>query len=340
MLSPEVSNFPPPKVMTTYKQNQTLDNVLDIVNMNNFYRSAVIICPDELQTPSAIEELVVEDTEYYKIRNCSLSEFIESPFIDNFVKKGSLHCLSVDRNCIIDNCIAITPDGILTIHVIDYIFQTLGFEGVKRLHNYYEVKIDLTNLKQADKIRQSLNKLELFDCLIIWEPFDESICPSSIAKYFHNRHYKTSVHCMQLKRISPSVDYIPSVKDVDIDEMVEWIGMLAVEGELAQKETYICTYNQPDSENSIQSNRISVFIAKGLFTPSLINKIFRKLAEYVTTREMQNYWASLSVQSFDNSLWQWNRSSPRMFQACDSSLTVFSTHDGHIVYSVGQLKYT
>ncbi|KAJ0183536.1 hypothetical protein K1T71_001512 [Dendrolimus kikuchii] len=340
MLCPEVSNFPPPKVITTHKQNQTLEDVIEIVNMNSFYKGVVITCPDELQTPCAIEELVTEDTDYYKVCNCSVGELIEVTFIENFVKKGLLHCLSADRNCIIDNSISITPDGILTLHVLDYIFQTLGFEGVKRPYNYYEVTIDLRNLKQVSKIRQGLSKLELFHLFLLWEPFNEDVCPSSIAKYFHDRQYKVSVESVQLKGLSPSVKCIPSTKDVDVDEMVEWIGMLALEGDITQEETYISTYSEPESEYPIASSRVSILIGKGLFTPTLLKNICRKLNEYVTTRELPNYWVSLSIQSFDNSLWKWSPSSPRMFQTQDCSITIFFTHDKHTVYSVGQLKYT
>lgn len=339
MLAPEIINFPPPKVVTTQKRDITLQEVINKVDMNSFYKSIIVTCPDELQT-NHIEELLTEDTDHYKVFNCPLQEFFELSFINNFVKKGSLHCLSADKNCIIDNCAAITPDGILTLHVLDYVFQALGFEGTKRLHNYYEVKFDLKNVGNIDKIRRGLSKMELCNFLINWEPHDDSICPSSIAKYFHDKSYEVSVQNVEFNKLSPFVDSIPSIADVDMDELVEWIGMLAIGGDMAEKEMYISTYRPPESDHTIESNRISVLIAKGMFTPTIINCLCNKLAEYVMTRQLENYWASISVQSCDNSLWQWCKSSPRMFQSQDCTLTVFFTRSSQHYYSIGQLKYT
>ncbi|KOB68702.1 Ribonuclease P protein subunit p40 [Operophtera brumata] len=267
MICPEISNFPPPKTMGTSKQNVSLEYVTKTINLNSFYTSLVITCPDEIQTPGAIEDIVTEDSDYYKITGCSLTELVEPMFIENFVKKGSIYCLSANRSCMVQNCVAITPDGYLTVHVLEFIYQTLGLQGTKRPHNYYEVKIDLKTLKQHSKVKQSLSKLELFDLYITWEPHEETVCPSSIAKYFCDRNINVSVQTLEFKEITPDISEIPSIKDVDAEEMVEWIGMLAHGADLAEPETYISTYYEPESESSLKSTRISLLIVKG-FIPS------------------------------------------------------------------------
>lgn len=340
MLCPEVWNFPPPKVIVDHKENQDLETINKTVNLNNFYKSLIVTCPDEIQTPSFIQDIITEDTEYYKLSNCSLTEFVEPVFIESFVKTGKVQCLSVDRNCIIQNCAAITPNGHLILNILEYIYQTLGFEGTKRPHGFYEVKIDLKTIKNYFKVRSGLQKLEQFDFNITWEPNNDDICPSSIAKYFSVRNVKVSVHSLKTKNVSPSITEIPSVKDVDADEMVEWIGLLAHDADISPTEPYVSTYCQPDSEDALKSGRISIQITRGFITPSLISKLFKKLSEHVLAKESENYWVSISIQSDENSLWRWNTSSPAMFQAHDSSCNVFFTLHGHVLYSIGQLKYS
>lgn len=340
MLCPEVTNFPPPKVMSSCSRSEDLDSVIDNVKRNNFYKSVIITCPDELHTPNSIEEIITEDNEYYKMYNCPITEFIVPNFIQNFVKNGKLHCLSAERNCVTQNCVAITPDGVLTLHLFEYVFQTIGLEGTKQPLGFYEVKIDLKILSQYEKIKKCLQKIENFDFYISWEPNTEGICPSSIAKYFHDRDIAVVQETVDIKKIMPSITEVPSLKDVELDEMTEWIGMLAHEGDLLQKENYISSYGQPDSDFPLKTTRISLLVAKGFITPAVISNLCKQMAEYVSSRDINNYWTCLCVQTHENSLWQWSSSSPCLFQAHDSSCNIFFTQDALTTYSIGQIKYS
>ncbi|XP_053604552.1 ribonuclease P protein subunit p40-like [Plodia interpunctella] len=289
--------------------------------------------------PASVEEVLLEDNEYYRISNCSLTEFLEPTFIESFVKNGDVYCLS-DRNCIIQNCAAVTPNGVLTLHILEFIYQTLGLEGTKRPHNYYEVSIDLKKLRHTDKLRNSLKKLEYFDFYISWEPRNGDICPSSIAKYFNDRNITVTLCTLNVKKVTPTICEIPTVHDTDVEEMVEWVGLLAHNVDFSETENYISTYSPPISENSLKSTRISVLIVKGLFTPTTIVKACKNLSEYVASRDLENYWTSISVQSWEDSPWRWNVGSPMMFQSHDSTCNIFFTHSQNILYSVGQLKYS
>lgn len=339
MLCPEVVNFPPPKVMSSCTQGD-LDSVIEIIKRNYFYKSVIITCPDELHPPASIEEIITDDSEFYKIYDCSLTEFIDPSFIQNFVKNGKLYCLSADRNCVTQNCVAVTPDGVLTLHLLEYIFQTTGLEGTKRPFGFYEVNIDLKTFRRYGKLQQCLQNLENFDFYVSWEPYPDDVCPSSIAKYFHDKDIAVTQQTLHIKNLTPSITEVPSPKDTDAGEMAEWIGMLAHEGDLYQKETYISTYGQPDSDLALKTSRISLLIAKGFLTPTVISHVCKRMSEYVLSRELDNYWSCLSVQSHENSLWQWGPSSPRMFQAHDSSCNIYFTQDGLSTYSIGQIKYS
>lgn len=339
MLCPEVWNFPPPKVIRTYKKNEDYETVKKIININNFYKSAIVVCPDEINIPQDIEHTLLEDTDYYKVFNCPLIEFMNPIFIQKFVKAGKLYCLSDTNNCIVENCFAITPDGILTLHVLAPLFQTLGLEGLKRSHNYYEIRIDLVNLKNIDRIRQALKKMKTFNFYISWEPDTETICPSSIAKYF-NENFRVTCNSFEVERLRPEIDNIPTLIDTEIEEMVEWVGMLAIGGELSPKESYVSTYSVPECVTSLESTRISILIVKGFLTPNLLQNTCAILFEYANSRELENYWASISIQSMEDSLWQWNLSSPRMFCSQNCSCNIFFCDKTCTIYSIGELKYS
>lgn len=340
MLCPEVWDFPPPKVYCTSNKSITLESVQKFIKMNDYYQSIIVTCPDTTQMPSFIKDTITEDSVYYRINNCSLMEIIKPIFINTFVKNGYLYCLSSERNCVIQNCFAVTPEGILILHILEHDFQTLGFEGHKRPHNYYEVSIKLKEIKNYDKIRQSLKKLGKFDFDVIWEPTNEDICPSTIAKYFYELNYKVTAKPPVLKTVSPTITEIPSVSHASIDELVEWTGILAHNGNLSQHETYISTYCPPESERSLHSTNISVIIVEGYFSPTVLQKLCNIITDYVKSRDLDDYWASISIQSCNHSYWRWNYSSPKMFQSHDSSCNIFFSHENNMLYSIGQLIYS
>lgn len=340
MLCPEVWNFPPPKIITSHKKNGDYETMEKIVNMNSFYKSAIAVCPDEINTPQDIEDTLLEDTDYYKVFNCPLIEFIDPVFIQKFVKAGKLYCLSDSNNCIVDNCFAITPDRILTLHVLTPLFQTLGLEGIKQPHNYYQIRIDLVNLKNINRIRHALMKMKSFNFYISWEPDTDNICPSSIAKYLSDNHYKVTSHSYEVQRLMPEIKNIPTLLDTEVEEIVEWVGMLAIGGDLSPKESYVSTYSEPECAEPLESTRISILIIKGFLTPNVILNTCAILSEYANARELDNYWMSLSIQSMEDSLWQWNLSGPKMFCSQNCSCNIFFCGKSCTIHSVGEIKYS
>ncbi|XP_013146979.1 PREDICTED: uncharacterized protein LOC106109881 [Papilio polytes] len=339
MICPEISNFPSPKVSTIHRTNQNVETIIEAMKVNNFYKSIIITCPDEINVPSSLEEIITEDSDSYKLSGCPLTEFVDNVFIKSFVRNGKLYCLSADRNCIVKNCVAITPDGILTLHVLDYTYQTLGLEGSKRPHNYYEVNIDLKNIKNTDRIKHALRKLGTFDFHIYWEPHSDDVCPSTVARYFHNKDIDVTLCSLKTKKISPQITQVPSLENVEIEEIVEWVGMLSHNADLNPDESYISTYIEPECSNPLETKRIALLVVKGFLTSTLIVELCTKLSEYVSSRSMSNYWACLSVQSEDT-LRRWNFCTPRMFLPHNTSDNMFFTQNGHITYSISQLKYS
>lgn len=90
-----------------------------------------IVLPNiEYTTPlSKLEEFLSVDCDYYKVEDISLDEFISSEFIEKFIKSGALSALSINTRLDLDNCVCITPEGVLVLHLDKVSYQELGLEG-------------------------------------------------------------------------------------------------------------------------------------------------------------------------------------------------------------------
>lgn len=340
MLCPEVWDFPAPKVKSCIKKNQDFPNVIKAVELNNFYKSIIITCPDEINIPQDIEESLLDDSNYYKIYNCPLSEFLEPTFIKSFVKKGKIYCLSNDTNCMTDTCIALTPDGLLTLHLLRFLYQRLGLEGKKCLHDFYQVQINLKDLKNLDRIKRACDILKSFNFNIYWQPDNEEVCPSSIAKYFCDRNLKVTCESLTVERIKPDIRSIPSLINSEIGEIVEWIGMLIHGADITPSESYVSSYCEPECDDPIDTTRISILIIKGFLTPNMLIKTSQLLSDHARSREINNYWMCISLQTIEDSLWQWTPSVPKVFQPHNSSTNIFFHNEISTIYSIAELKFT
>ncbi|CAF4852693.1 unnamed protein product [Pieris macdunnoughi] len=339
MLCPDICKFSAPKTICSLQKNLSFTKTLDRIRNNCFYRSVIITCPDEIKLPNSIEEAVLEDSDYYKILNCPITEFIDPTFIETFIKKGKLYCLSILNSCMNHNGFAVTSDGLLTLHVLSSVYQTLGIEGTKCPHDFYDIKIDLYDIKSIGRLSNNLNKLDKFNLYINWEPNNENVCPSTIAKYFCDKNYVVTQHSLKGTNLSPDIGQIPSL-DADIVEVVEWMGMVAHNANLMPPENFVSSYYIPESLHPMQTTRISVMLIKGFLTPNLLCKVAQHLFQHVSSRDLANYWSALSLQTVEESLYQWYPTTSRIFQSHNSSTNIFFTSNDAIIYSVGHLKYS
>lgn len=72
---------------------------------------------------------LISDSEYYRVKDLSLSELFRPEFVDTFVKNGEFSALSVDTHLDKDNCACVTPNGQLILNLHKESFQVLGLPG-------------------------------------------------------------------------------------------------------------------------------------------------------------------------------------------------------------------
>lgn len=126
-----------------------------------------------------------------------------------------------------------------------------------------------------EKIRQKLSKLQNFDMLFNWQPPSEDVCPSSIAKYFHDLGCNVKV-CSPTYRTH--TEYSVKTPQIDLDnfdtndshEFLEWLGMIALQGDLTngKSDSFITTYETP--EPSITLGQVRVLHWRGFYSATQV----------------------------------------------------------------------
>lgn len=144
------------------------------------------------------------------------------------------------------------------------------------------VRIDLTKLipgtKLFDRAKACLKRLQRFDIILTWEPSAFDVCPSSIAKYFDTLNY-------EVKACSPrhetQIRYTVKAPVIDFDnsdeygDYLEWLGMLALDGDIAGEDGFLSTYEIP--EPNVTYGQVRILTWRGLFSSTKIEKMFNEL---------------------------------------------------------------
>ncbi|XP_015171729.1 PREDICTED: ribonuclease P protein subunit p40-like [Polistes dominula] len=337
MLSPEVWNFKPPQ---HYFNVEKLDNkkkdVPVIIKKHYFNHVVSLILPQSSNIPDIVTNSISDDSDYYKIKDLHVSELLNKQFIDAFVKKGELTLLAIGNKIDLSNAIAITPSGILIISLIREDFYKLGLEGNasffdRKINTRNVVEIDLTaeyfqpGKKNYERVKTALeNYLDLiFDVILIWEPPDENLCPSSVAAWFHQRGYSVSLCRQKLSYRSENRVNIPIVTDSFNlnDDFFEWLGVFSIFGDIKNEETseYVNTYECP--KPNILVDQVKYLQYTGFFSRQRAIKIYNTVREYVLSQKNLP-WCSLHVQGFSDSPVSWDLKEHTFFTDGDNSYTI------------------
>ncbi|KAI4493139.1 hypothetical protein M0802_009689 [Mischocyttarus mexicanus] len=338
MLSPKVWNFKP---IQHYFNVEKLDNkktdVPVTIKKHYFNHAVSLILPHSSNIPDSVINSIIEDTDYYKIKGLHVSELLNKQFIDAFVKKGELTLLAIGNKIDLSNSIAVTPNGILIISLLCEDFYKLGLEGQKsffdrKINTRNVVNIDLTakhflpGKKNYERVKTALeNHLDLiFDVILIWEPPDVNMCPSSVAAWFHQRGYSVSLSQPKLSYRTESNVNVPILTDsYNINEdFYEWLGMFSISGNIKNEgtsEEYVNTYKCPKPNILVDEVKYLDYI--GFFSRQRAIKIYNLIKKYVLSQN-DLPWGSLHVQGFSDSPVSWDLKEHTFFTDGDNSYTV------------------
>ncbi|CAL4121739.1 unnamed protein product [Meganyctiphanes norvegica] len=377
MFNPQVVKFPAPASLVQFEKypwnSNTNTRIQKLVNNHHYNIQISLLVPDTPSLPQEILDSLLEDTQYYKVLGLPVVEFCKTEFLQLFVRRGSISGISIGVHLDQDNCACITPGGQIYLSLDRESYQALGINGKLAPHilrepkNRYVVKIDTGGpgfIPGTDHYDRTINCLKnanlLFDFYITWSPHDESVCPSSIAKYLSERGYKiiekqseikqtqlTDIHLpvlvseKHIDRKSPTKEiYLSTEKNqeeedeiIDPEELLEWIGTQHLAVNLGTDISSTLSIVQPSPSSSI-SNLKSVNCT-GFYTSLQIEKIILLSRQYLSSRsESAVPWLCLTIYGSPDALVCWGSQPHTYLTNGDNFYTMVIARDQIWLYTV------
>ncbi|KAF7283443.1 hypothetical protein GWI33_000528 [Rhynchophorus ferrugineus] len=138
--------------------------------------------------------------------------------------------------------------------------------------------------------------------ILSWEPPEESICPSSIAKFFSDLECTVNVCQPQfdtqiLFSVKMPMIFQQNIQQGDVEQFVEWLGMVAIDGDFSGSfDNYINTYEAP--EPSTEIGQIRFLQWRGMYLSKHLGKLIDLLREY--NNEANTFWIAAYIQGFSD----------------------------------------
>ncbi|XP_045599498.2 ribonuclease P protein subunit p40 isoform X2 [Procambarus clarkii] len=245
MLNPEVVNFPAPESRVSYSQHTWNDMSSDdswhqVIDDHPFNTKVSLLLPDTPTLPQIIHDAVADDGEFYLVRNLPLLELCSPTFLQAFVKTGCLNAVSCDTRLDVDNTAALTSDGLLHLILNKFTYQELRLNGSLSSHilrkplEKYVVEVNMQ--KQCfkpgkayyERVITAFTEVQLrFNFWLTWIPDNAEICPSSVAKYFHDLGYSIEEQhpCLNWNIVrEAAMPLLCTASEEDPQDVLEWIG--------------------------------------------------------------------------------------------------------------------
>ncbi|CAG9836428.1 unnamed protein product [Diabrotica balteata] len=345
MESPEVFNFIAPDYSFTidkFKGKLSI-NHSTINNLHYNYMVSIIT-----SNPTALDQVLHNSRDksiFYKVYGFSLVDLVNLEFLSSFTQNGRLSLLSINTRIDCDNCIGITPNSKLHLNLNKESYQCLGLDGssshfTKKLENRYTATVDLsdgkllTNKKKFERLRSCLQVLEKVTVLVSWEPPDEIICPSSIAKFFVDLGYRVEEctatnysHTINTKVFGINLE---SEDEFDTLEFMEWLGMVMLGCNLKPDKTNYLSSYIADIEDKMEQ-QVSCLQLKGFFSSNDVKQIIENTVNASTCLEDQ--WTAIYVQGFSDCPVAWGEEEHHYFTNGDNGYVLVFDKNGGLVYT-------
>ncbi|KAL5277459.1 hypothetical protein ACFFRR_002600 [Megaselia abdita] len=306
MLCPEVWSFSAPENIINVKEGVLDGNVEKTLFEKRFFNEMVsIILPEFNELPKEIASLI-ESSDYYIVKDLKVSELVSKGFIEAFVKRGKLTAVSANITNNLDDSLVITPVGDLVLTVCRDIYECLGVQGTpiltsKKTKDFYTIHLKLNDISSVTysnilkRVKDGFSKevLQNIDLKLFWEPPNNSVCPSSIAKYFTDLGYEVEQHEIDVKLSLNKHFRAPKMDKASIHEIVEYVGLSLLECEIEDLDENLVSY-VPEIELGDQKDTV-ICHCKGLFTTTFLENILEILGQICKTK-----WASFNVSGFQH----------------------------------------
>ncbi|KAG0712616.1 Ribonuclease P protein subunit p40 [Chionoecetes opilio] len=370
MHNPEVIKFPAPECRLSYgcyrwdeaeKGTDKADKGKSwhwLVNQHPFNTKVSLLMPDSPTIPRPLRELLTEDTEFYRVDKLPLHELCAPAFLQAFLNTGQLFALSCDTRLDLDNSCALTPDGLLRLLLDKLTYQELALSGDLSAHilrtppERFVVEVDLKNTNfhpgkpHYRRVTSALTRLPLaFSLWLLWLPQDPGICPSSIAKYFHDLGYDIKecgatvgqgvVGEALMPHPGPPLPEEEAGEDLvaEPEDLLEWVGCQMLGIKLSREESVLSGVVEP--RQGMRVANLCCAQCSGFFPPSHILLLIDHLRLWLAQRDVTAVpWVGVTVYGHPDSPVSWGRQEHSHHTTGDNLYTLVLTREHLLAYQL------
>ncbi|KAK5860533.1 hypothetical protein PBY51_022001 [Eleginops maclovinus] len=278
----------------------------------NFNYKVSVLLPDCGSAPPPLEAVLNSLNSFYLIRQLPVHELLDTHFLQSAVLQG-VSGLSYRTRLDEDNCVALLPNGHLSLSLDKDSFELLGVEGKPSRFSHkrnirYVVSVDLNDNRMAPGGRgyQRLltglkSRLQLKTDFLLTHPPGAgaslqallSRCDWSEHRPEVSRRVLTDVSCPLLTS---------DLQSCDPHLLLEWLG--AVDANISWEDScsFLSCLGCPQP-HAVASRALSVSVS-GLLRPEDLQRILLQLRCYLEQPGLSS-WASLTVHGFVDSPVSW-----------------------------------
>ncbi|XP_017297069.1 ribonuclease P protein subunit p40 isoform X2 [Kryptolebias marmoratus] len=276
-----------PRTLLVCDRSSFLDHknrVSSQVEQLHFIYKVSVLLPECNSASSSLDSVFNSFTSFYLIRKLPIYELLDKDFLQSAVYQGSVHGLSFRTRIDEDNCVALMPNGRLTLSLDKDSFELLGFEGKPSRFNHrscsrFEVSVDLTDSSMAPGGRGYLRLLTGLkshlqlqtDFLLSHHPGGGASLQALLSRYDWSEHKpKVSRRCL-------SNLVCPAPRSCDPHSLLEWLG--AVDADVRcenSSSSFLSSFVCPEA-NTTLGHALSVSVS-GLLLPHDVQRLIQELS--------------------------------------------------------------
>lgn len=312
------------------------------VEQFHFNYKVSVLLPECSSAPSHLDAVLNSFSSFYLIRQLPIYELLNRDFLETAVYQGSVYGLSYRTRIDEENCVALMPNGHLSLSLDKDSFELLGAEGKPSKFNHrtkskYVVSVDLTESSMAPGGRgyQRLltglrSRLQLkTDFLLSHHPGGGASLQALLSRYDWSEH-RPEVSSHTLTDLS-----CPAPQSCDPHRFLEWMG--AVDAHIScenSSSSFLSSLICPEPKTTL-SRALSVSIC-GLLLPQDVHHLVQQIRCYLEQPQSES-WVSLTVHGFVDSPVSWGGHEHGFLWGGENlySLLMFHDHTYHLHLATG-----
>ncbi|KAK3864759.1 hypothetical protein Pcinc_029575 [Petrolisthes cinctipes] len=337
MLNPETEKFPAPESHIQYSHHpwdqHQYHHHQQVITQHPFNVQVSLLLPDSPSVPREVRDVLTYDTQFYHISNLPVEQFSNPVFVQTFINNGEVYALSCDTRLDVDDSAAITPDGHLHLLLGKLTYHQVPLNGrlsrhiLRKPKERFVVEMNLKDLSNQKKVTEALQEVSLsFNWWLAWVPKDPGVCPSSVAKYFHDLSYNVRERHTTVKQKVLGDTLMPLLTkqeeectakegektkqtegcedEVEPEEILEWIGCQALGVNLPSEATTVCEVTCP--RPNVKVTNLCSAHCSGFFTPATVSLMVNRLKKWLEQRSEEVVpWVCATVYGHPDSLVSW-----------------------------------